>query len=52
MQALDFSYTKELATTNLWKSNGVSKVIIPPHRGMDQSQDEYQSITGRNPRDK
>ena len=48
MQALNSSYTKELATTSLWESNGASKVIIPPHRGMNQSQDVDHPITGRN----
>ena len=41
-QALNSSYTKELATTSLWESNGESGVIIPPRRGMNQSQYECQ----------
>ena len=49
MQALNSSYTKGLPTTSLWESKVVSKVIIPPHRGMNQSQYENQSITVRMP---
>ena len=41
MQALNSSYTKELATTSLWESNGVSRVILLLRR-VNQSQDEYQ----------
>jgi hypothetical protein len=52
MQALNSSYIKDLTATSLWESNEVSKVIILPRQGMNQSQDEYQSITGRNLRDK
>jgi hypothetical protein len=51
-QALKTNYTKELVTTSLRKSNGKSEVIIPPCRGMNQSQYEYQSITGRIPKGK
>ena len=40
MQALKTSYTKEIATTSLQGSNGVSRVIIPPCRGMNQSQND------------
>ena len=42
MQALNSSYTKELATTSLQESNGESEVIISPRRGVNQSQYEYQ----------
>ena len=35
-------YTKELATTSLQEYKRVSRVIIPPCRGMNQSQDEYE----------
>jgi hypothetical protein len=40
MQALNSSYTKELATTSLQENNEVSKVIILPCLGMNQSQDD------------
>jgi hypothetical protein len=41
-QALKTSYTKELAITSLRQSNGVSKIFILPHRGVNQSQYECQ----------
>ena len=45
MQAPKSSYTKELATTNLQGGKGVSRVTIPPCRGMNQSQyDDNQSL--------
>ena len=37
-QALNSSYTKELNTTSLRVCKWVSKVIIPPRRGVNQSQ--------------
>ena len=42
-QALNSNYTKELATTSLQESIEVSRMIIPPCRGMNQSPGEIQS---------
>jgi hypothetical protein len=41
-QALKSNYTKELITTSLQVSKGVSGELIPPCRGMNQSQYESQ----------
>jgi hypothetical protein len=46
---MQFCFSSTRVATSLRESNGVSKVIILPCQGMNQSQDVDNPITGRNP---